>query len=78
MLLARIANHLLQSQLQRPARQDHQNADGCNQSQRLQYQVNYDFSLYIDLVSPSPIERHKFLVRSQTIVKDAQDVLLRV
>ena len=76
LLLARIVNHLLQCQLQSPARQDHQHADRRDQSQRLQYQVNHDLSLYLDLLSPSPVERHKLLLRSQAIVEDALDILL--
>jgi hypothetical protein len=38
--------------------------------------VNYDPSLYLDLLSPSPVERRKLLLRSQTIVEDVLDVLL--
>ena len=38
--------------------------------------MNYDLSLYLDLLSPSPVECYKLLLRSQTIVEDALDVLL--
>jgi hypothetical protein len=38
--------------------------------------VDHDLSLYLDLLSPSPVECRKLLLRSQTIVEDALDVFL--
>ena len=38
--------------------------------------MNDDLLLYVDLLSPSPVECHQLLLRSQTIVQDALDVLL--
>ena len=38
--------------------------------------MNDDFSLYLDLVSPSAVECYELLLRSQTIVKNAQDIFL--
>ena len=52
-------------------------ADRGNQGQRPQYEVHYDFSLNLDLLSPSPVESYKLLLGSQTIIEDAQNVLLR-
>ena len=48
----------------------------CNPRQRLQYQVNYDLLLDLDLLSPSPVKGHQLLLRAETIVEDALDVLL--
>ena len=77
LLVARIAHHFLQCDLQRPARQDHQQADRRNHRQGLQDQVHNNLSLDLDLIGPSAVERHKLLLRSQPVVENALDGLLR-
>src|SRR5262249_22645336 len=74
-LLPRIANDLSQRKLQDPAGRDRQQTDGGNESHGPQYEMSDDLALYLDLLSPSPIERCELLLGSQAIIQDSLNIL---
>ena len=52
-------------------------ADRREHCEGLQYEMNDDLVLYLYLLSPTPVQRDKLLLRSQTIVQDTLDAFQR-
>src|SRR5882757_5785498 len=77
LFLTAIAEHPLQDHLKSPTREYRQHTDRGDHGERLQHQVDDDLVLYLDLLSPSSVQGDKLFLRSQAIVQDALDILLR-
>src|SRR5205814_8328022 len=76
LFLSAIAEHPLQRDLKSPPGKHRQHTDRREHCEGLQYEMNDDLVLYLYLLSPTPVQRDKLLLRSQTIVQDTLDLLL--
>ena len=68
-------NHFAESELQRPACEDCEQADGGDEGEGTQDEMDDDAALDFDLLAPACVEGCELLLSSEAIAEDAEDVL---